>query len=61
MVLATDITGLGIGCYQNFGFVIKDGMKVSSGYYANPDTVPEINILSRKVSFTKRLKKRLTR
>ena len=59
MVLASDITSLGMGCYQNFGFIIEEGMQVSTGYYANPDIVPEINILDRKAPFSKRLKKRL--
>jgi hypothetical protein len=57
-VVASDITSQGFGCYQNFGFTIKEGMKVSTGYYTNPDTVPDINILSRKVPFSKRIKKR---
>ena len=59
MVLASDITSLGMGCYQNFGFTIEEGMQVSTGYYTNLDTVPEINILDRKAPFSKRLKKRL--
>ena len=58
-VVASDITGLGLGCYQNFGFQIKQGLRVSSGYYYNPDTVPELAILPRKVGFFKRLRKRL--
>ncbi|MBW2465969.1 MAG: GNAT family N-acetyltransferase [Deltaproteobacteria bacterium] len=60
-VVASDITKQGLGCYKNFGFTIKEGMQVSAGYYTNPDTVPEISILQRKVFFTKRLKKRLQR
>ncbi len=59
MVLASDITSLGMGCYQNFGFTIEEGMQVSTGYYTNLDTVPEINILDRKAPFFKRFKKRL--
>jgi ribosomal protein S18 acetylase RimI-like enzyme len=58
-VVASDITGQGLGCYQNFGFVIMEGMRVSSGYYNDSRTVPEINILAGRASFFKRLKTRL--
>lgn len=58
-VVASDITNEGLGCYQNFGFTIKEGMRVSSGYYTASGKVPEINILPGRVSFLKRLKKRL--
>ncbi len=60
-VIASDITSSGLGCYHNFGFTVKQGMAVSSCYYSDPDTVPEINILPRKVCFIKRLAKRLRR
>ncbi|MCF6290024.1 MAG: GNAT family N-acetyltransferase [Desulfobacterales bacterium] len=60
-VIASDITNIGLGCYHNFGFTIKEGMAVSSCYYTDPDTVPEINILPKKVCFIKRLAKRLRR
>jgi len=58
-VVASDITNIGLGCYHNFGFTIKEGMNVSSCYYTNPDTVPEINILPKKVSIIKRITKRI--
>lgn len=59
VVVAGDITGLGLGCYQNFGFQIKEGMQISSGYYYDSDKVPEINILKKRAGIFQRLKKRL--
>ena len=58
-IVASDITNEGLGCYQNFGFTIQEGMSVSSGYYMDSEHVPEINILPGRVSFFKRLRKRL--
>jgi len=58
-VLATDVTKLGLGCYHNFGFTIKEGLQVTAGYYTDPDHVPEIKILRKKASWLGRLKKRL--
>ncbi len=58
-VIASDITSSGFGCYQNFGFVIEEGLSVSTGYYQHSDSVSEINILPRKAFILKRLKKRL--
>lgn len=58
-VVAGDITGLGLGCYQNFGFKIMEGLQVSTGYFVDQDRIPEINILRSKVSRFQRLKKRL--
>lgn len=58
-IIASDITGLGLGCYQNFGFQIKEGIRISQGYFNNPDRVPEINILKKKAAFFGRLKKRI--
>lgn len=58
-VLATDISELGFGCYQNFGFYIAEGMRVSAGYYTEPDHVPEIKILRKKASKLGRLFKKL--
>ncbi len=60
-VTASDITKVGLGCYKNFGFTIKEGMAVSSCDYTDPENVPEINILPRKASFLTRLQKRLFR
>jgi ribosomal protein S18 acetylase RimI-like enzyme len=59
VVVASDITHLGMGCYQNFGFQIKEGIRVSSGYYNDLDHVPEINILEKKATYWGRLKKRM--
>lgn len=58
-VVAGDITGLGLGCYQNFGFKIMEGMQVSTGYFVDRDRIPDINILRRKAGRFQRLKKRL--
>lgn len=58
-VVASDITSDGMGCYQNFGFTIKEGMLVSEGYYSDSEKVPEVNILAGKAPFLKRLWKRL--
>lgn len=58
-VVASDMTSQGLGCYQNFGFVIMEGMRVSSGYYTDTGSVPEINILPGRASFFRRLKTRL--
>lgn len=58
-VLATDITESGYGCYNNFGFQIMEGMKVTEGRYTDRDQVPEIKILRTKASFWVRFKKRL--
>jgi len=58
-IIASDITGLGLGCYQNFGFKIREGIRISEGYFNNPNWVPEINILKKKAGFLRRLKKRI--
>lgn len=58
-IWATDITESGFGCYNNFGFKIKEGMKVSEGVYSKEDGVPEIRFLRNKASLWGRLKKRL--
>ena len=59
LLIASDITSQGLGCYQNFGFTVREGMNVSAAYYTTPKTIPEINILPVKVSFFKRLRVRL--
>lgn len=58
-VLATDITKLGIGCYQNFGFQIKEGMRITAGYYTDAELVPEIKILRKKISSIRRFINRM--
>jgi len=59
LVVASDITSQGLGCYQKFGFTIREGMSVSAAYYKGPEIIPEINILPAKASFFKRLRVRL--
>lgn len=58
-VVASKMTYSGMGCYQNFGFHIDEGMWITSGTYYDLEHVPEIAIRKRKVSFWGRLKKRL--
>lgn len=58
-VVASDITHLGLGCYQHFGFQVRQGMLVSAGHYFNLECVPEINITKKKATRLTRLKKRL--
>ncbi|MDH4317570.1 MAG: GNAT family N-acetyltransferase [Desulfobulbaceae bacterium] len=58
-VVASDVTDSGLGCYQNFGFIVKEGMAVTKCFYVDSERVPELGILARRASFWKRLKKRL--
>lgn len=59
MIVASNITSEGLGCYRNFGFNVREGMSVSAAYYTNYKMMPEINILPARVSFLKRLRGRL--
>ncbi len=59
MIVASDITNQGLGCYQHFGFTVREGMSVSAAYYMSCQPIPEINILANKVSPFKRLRSRL--
>ncbi len=59
MIVASDITKEGLGCYRNFGFTVREGMRISAAYFVSPKTTPETNILQAKASFFKRLKVRL--
>ncbi|NOX25028.1 MAG: GNAT family N-acetyltransferase [Deltaproteobacteria bacterium] len=59
MIVASDITNQGLGCYQKFGFAIKEGMSVNAAYYVCPAELPDLNILPVQASFFKRLCLRL--
>ncbi len=59
MIVASDITNQGLGCYQKFGFVIREGMSVDAAYYMCPAELPALNILPVQASFFKRLCLRL--
>jgi ribosomal protein S18 acetylase RimI-like enzyme len=61
MVVATDITKLGLGCYRTFGFHIQEGIKVSTGEYTNLHAVPDLNIRSWKMPLPLRLIKKFKR
>ena len=58
-VVASDVTASGLGCYQNFGFIVKEGMAVTQCSYRETDYVPDFLILPKKASLLKRFKKRL--
>lgn len=58
-VVASRITDVGIGCYKNFGFAMKQGLWISSATYTNPDFVPELAILRNPAGRFTRFKKRL--
>lgn len=60
LIVASDITNQGLGCYRHFGFTVREGMSVSAAYYMRPKTIPEINILPTKASFFKRLRVKLS-
>ncbi len=59
MIVASDITNQGLGCYQKFGFAIREGMSVNAAFYVCPAELPELNILPVQASFFKRLCLRL--
>lgn len=58
-VVASDVTNSGLGCYQNFGFIVQEGMAVTRCHYHDSEHIPKLRILPQKASFLKRLKKRL--
>lgn len=58
-IVASDVTDSGLGCYQNFGFTVKEGMAVTKCFYLDSERVPELGILASRASFWKRLRKRL--
>ena len=58
-VVASDVTASGLGCYRNFGFIVREGMAVTHCHYMESENVPELCILDQKASFWKRLKMRL--
>ncbi|MBU0729946.1 MAG: GNAT family N-acetyltransferase [Proteobacteria bacterium] len=60
-VIATDVTGLGYGCYLHFGFKILPGMKETTAHYRDANRLPELKILRRKAGLLQRLKKRMHR
>lgn len=57
-VVATDISKLGLGCYRNFGFDIKEGFTVSTGEYTDLQDVPELEIRPWKMPFLLRFFRR---
>ncbi len=59
MIVASDITSQGLGCYQKFGFAIREGMSVNAAYYMCPAELPDLNILPLQAPFFKRLCLRL--
>ncbi|MDH3348309.1 MAG: GNAT family N-acetyltransferase [Desulfobulbaceae bacterium] len=58
-VVASDVTASGLGCYRNFGFIVREGMAVTHCHYMEEEKVPALCILDRKASFWKRFKMRL--
>ncbi len=59
LVIASDITPDGLGCYKKFGFTIREGMSVSAAHFLGTRMVAEPTILSTKASFFTRLHLRL--
>jgi len=60
-VVATDISKLGLGCYRTFGFLIQEGIQVSTGEYTNLHAVPDVNIRPWKMPLPLRLIKKFKR
>jgi len=58
-VVASDITKLGLGCYRTFGFLVTEGVTVSTGEYTEVKTVPDIDMRPWKMPFPLRFIRRL--